>query len=358
MAKFDYLRLKPAQLKHAFKTALAAVLAYALTQALNLPQGYWAVISVVVVMQANLGGSLKAGWSRILGTAVGAALGALTLSVLQPSHLALGLGTGLAILVCAYFTYLHESFRLAGLTASIVILMGQEGESYWTVAATRFLEIAVGVGVALAVSLLVWPSRAGRQLRLGVAKALRQEAQFYRIILDCRLASDCEKKAMSQARADQDQTLRRNLGLLNEAKNEPTGLSKQEHISISLHNFTERIASHLRAMEHALRGEGRGLEILHDEIHVGIDLLGQATVAAMENLALSIELRKHPGQLEELRKALETAEGCLTRVRKQQILASYDLDTVMRFMAYYYNLRQVAVELTGMAERTELLAQD
>jgi hypothetical protein len=30
----------------------------------------------------------------------------------------------------------------------------------------------------------------------------------------------------------------------------------------------------------------------------------------------------------------------------------------MRFMAYYYNLRQVAVELTGMAERTELLAQD
>ena len=42
----------------------------------------------------------------------------------------------------------------------------------------------------------------------------------------------------------------------------------------------------------------------------------------------------------------------------QRVLPSYGLESVMRFFSYYYNMKQVAVELTGMAERAGMLEGD
>jgi uncharacterized membrane protein YccC len=62
--------------KHAIKTAIAAVLTIVIYQSFNIPEGYWAAISAVIVMQANLGGSLSTSWNRLLGSAIGATVGA------------------------------------------------------------------------------------------------------------------------------------------------------------------------------------------------------------------------------------------------------------------------------------------
>jgi uncharacterized membrane protein YccC len=47
---------RPAELKLALRVTIAGTLAYAVTKILDLPQGYWAVITAVVVMQASVGG--------------------------------------------------------------------------------------------------------------------------------------------------------------------------------------------------------------------------------------------------------------------------------------------------------------
>jgi uncharacterized membrane protein YccC len=56
---------QPRVLRHATRMTVAAVLAFAAAWAFALPQGYWAVISAVVVMQSSLGGTLGAyGYAR------------------------------------------------------------------------------------------------------------------------------------------------------------------------------------------------------------------------------------------------------------------------------------------------------
>ncbi len=349
-------KISTQHLKHALRTALAAMTTYAVVTILGSQQGYWAVISVVIVMQANLGGSFQAGLNRIIGTAVGALLGASCLSILGSGAISLGLGVGLTILFCAYFIHMHESFRMAGLTATIVILLGYQSGSYMGFAAARFFEICLGVAIALAYSAFFWPSRAGLHLKMGVVKALNDEAAFFSVLLSCRMSPDCDELEERQAITRLAATRDTNRKLLAEAKKEPSGLSRSELITVSLYNFTERIAEHLLSMEYAVHFEE--LEALHGLVAKEMDLLAQTTITCMTRMALAIGASRDPGTLDDLKKALDNADAALTRIRMQRVLPSYGLESVMRFFSYYYNMKQVAVELTGMAERAGMLEGD
>src|ERR1700757_1743763 len=54
---------------------VAGLLAYLLAEMFALPQGYWAVFSAIIVIQASVGGSVKATIDRVIGTIGGAVAG-------------------------------------------------------------------------------------------------------------------------------------------------------------------------------------------------------------------------------------------------------------------------------------------
>ena len=54
---------------------IGGLLAYVLAELFALPQGYWAVFSAIIVIQASVGGSVKATIDRVIGTIGGAVAG-------------------------------------------------------------------------------------------------------------------------------------------------------------------------------------------------------------------------------------------------------------------------------------------
>eukprot|EP01036_Dinobryon_divergens_P010090 gene10090-13509_t len=50
----------------------AVALAWIVSVALHLPESFWAVMSVLIVMRPSAGSTLDAGWDRVRGTAAGA----------------------------------------------------------------------------------------------------------------------------------------------------------------------------------------------------------------------------------------------------------------------------------------------
>ena len=58
---FGWFQSHGAELRLSVRVTVAALLAYAVAAALELPQGYWAVFTAIVVMQASVGGSVKTG---------------------------------------------------------------------------------------------------------------------------------------------------------------------------------------------------------------------------------------------------------------------------------------------------------
>lgn len=149
-------KLKIDTLLDAARTTTAAVASLVLARFLNLPESYWAPISAIVIIESTIDPRTLA-WQRFAGTAVGAALGALIMTFLPSSALVYAAAIFLCGVLCA-FLRLRGAYRFAAITLSIILLIAHTRPA-WIVASHRFVEVSVGIAVALALSEL-WPRRA------------------------------------------------------------------------------------------------------------------------------------------------------------------------------------------------------
>ncbi|HKM46532.1 MAG TPA: FUSC family protein [Terriglobales bacterium] len=135
------------------RTTLAAVIALLLARLLKMPEYYWAPISTIVVVQSTIP-PRTLGWQRFVGTALGAVLGAAIATYFSPSAWVYGTG----IFLCGMLAWLLRvggAYRFAAITLSIILLINR-GRPPWIVAWHRFLEVSLGIAVALVVT-TVWP---------------------------------------------------------------------------------------------------------------------------------------------------------------------------------------------------------
>jgi uncharacterized membrane protein YccC len=168
-----------AELRLALRVTASGLIAFALAELLGLAQGYWAVFTAVIVVQGSVGGSLKAGIDRLFGTLGGAAYGAL-IGVLIPHSGSLMEGVVLAAAIAplALLAAIKASFRIAPVTAVIVLLAHSGDAGPLASAIGRVTEIGLGCLVGLGVSLMVLPARAHGLLVKTAARGLALEAEL------------------------------------------------------------------------------------------------------------------------------------------------------------------------------------
>lgn len=150
------LGISRAVLINSVRAAVATVASLLLSQSLKLPEAYWAPISTIVVLLSPVNPHNVA-WQRFVGTALGAALGALIATFFHPTWIVYGAG----IFVCGILSALLRidgAYRFAAITLSIVLLVAHI-RSPWIVALHRFVEVSLGIAVAVVVG-VAWPAPA------------------------------------------------------------------------------------------------------------------------------------------------------------------------------------------------------
>jgi uncharacterized membrane protein YgaE (UPF0421/DUF939 family) len=135
------------------RTTVAVLISALLARQMKLPEYYWAPISTIVIMQSTLD-PVTLGWQRFAGTALGAVLGAVAASLFGFHILVYGVSVFLCGLLC-WVLRIGEAFRFAAITLSIILLIAHTSLP-WVVGWHRFVEVSLGIAVALAVS-VVWP---------------------------------------------------------------------------------------------------------------------------------------------------------------------------------------------------------
>src|SRR5712691_1901374 len=105
------------------RMSAAGLITFAVAHLLGLTQIYWAVLTAVVVMQASVGGSLKAMIDRFAGTIGGAGWGvAVTLAIPHGDAISTELALAVALVPLAALVAMRPSYRIAPVTAVIVLL--------------------------------------------------------------------------------------------------------------------------------------------------------------------------------------------------------------------------------------------
>ena len=133
------------------RITVAAIASVLLARSLKLPEFYWAPISTIVILLSTIN-PLTLAWQRFAGTALGAALGALIATYLHPSWMIYGAGIFVCGILCALLR-IGSAYRFAAITLTIVLLIAHASPP-WIVATHRFVEVSLGIAVALLVTAL------------------------------------------------------------------------------------------------------------------------------------------------------------------------------------------------------------
>ncbi len=175
------LNTSAANFRLAIKTALAGCLAMYLASLLRMPQPYWACISAMIVMQANLGAAVKQSWIRFAATAVSAAVSIPFVAYFGQNLEAFGVAVFVTVLLCTVL-HLQDGLRLGAVTIAIIMLVPHTGHA-WQPALNRFLEVSLGILVALLVAEFVLPTTALESLRHALAEKFLQLDTFLSALL-------------------------------------------------------------------------------------------------------------------------------------------------------------------------------
>jgi uncharacterized membrane protein YccC len=144
----------------------AGVAAFLLASVIGLPQSFWAVVSALIVTQGNVGGSIKAALDRFIGSVFGAVFGsAVALAVPHQDFGGRVLALIVAVAPLSIMAAASPGFRVAPITA-VIVLLSVSGATLgpFGFAVDRILEVGLGCGIGLLISVTIVPRRASRMV--------------------------------------------------------------------------------------------------------------------------------------------------------------------------------------------------
>ena len=142
---------------HSARTAVAAVASLLVARLVRLPEAFWAPITTILITQSSLGAALTVSRQRFVGTALGAAVGAIAVSHFGQNVLVFGAGVFILGLLNGVARLDRSAYRFGGVALGIVLLVPRTGHP-WQIAFQRCAEVSIGIGVALVLT-VVWPDR-------------------------------------------------------------------------------------------------------------------------------------------------------------------------------------------------------
>ena len=117
----------------------------------------WSVISAYIILEAPPNGLYVAVKNRLIGTFIGAFVSGVFFYFFPFTLFGYVLTIGAGVLVCFLFNQ-PQSVKLSGITISVVLISAAISKDLHPIAnaALRFAESAIGAGVAIVVTLLIF----------------------------------------------------------------------------------------------------------------------------------------------------------------------------------------------------------
>jgi len=341
------------------RMSAAGLITFAVAHLLDLTQIYWAVLTAVIVMQASIGGSLKAMIDRFIGTIGGAGWGvAVTLTLPHQSVLSTGLALAVALVPLAAVVAFQPGYRVAPVTAVIVLLAysNQSGANQTGIveaALDRVFEIGLGSVVALAVALIVAPARAHELLCAAGRDALALMAGQVELLLGggagppdaaaVQALHDRIRAAVERAAAAADEADR-------ERRSYITDVPDPDPLVRTLRRLSHDLVIIARALTAPLP------ETVGARLAQPVAAIAAALSAALAGIGGALASRSAPPDRDPVAQALASFEAGLAALRHDGVTRDLPEEAVQRLFGLAFGFEQIGRNLIELAGRVGELA--
>lgn len=188
--------------RQALQLSLAAIPAIVAGELISPQRWYWAVLTTFVVFSGttSAGDTLRKGWSRIAGTALGALAGVLVSGLVRGDHAAALALLFVFLFISVYGLRLSYAVMTFGITAVLSLLYVLLGLFTDQILVIRLVETAVGAAFGGTAALLVFPIRTQRVVQSVTAETLARLRTAADAVME-RLEGETQADALEAVRA-------------------------------------------------------------------------------------------------------------------------------------------------------------
>lgn len=337
----------------ALRMTASSLAAFGLASVFGLPQGFWAVITALIVNQANIGGSLKAAFDRFVGSVCGAVYGgAVAFAIPHGGGLMRAVALAVAVAPLSVLAASSAGFRVAPITA-IIVLLGTAGATLGPLgfALDRILEVGLGCAVGLLASVLVVPARASRAVLEAAARVARLLAKQLQALARPDVPAPPDLAALV---VDTRKGLNGLETLIGEAARERRSRMARGPDPVPLLRTLLRLRHDVVMLRRAAGAPW------HDSVRGQLaqpwaDAV-QAGAGRLQELGDALAGRRAPSRADTVAEALGAYRVALDAVRRQGLTRLLDVDAVGRLFGIGFALDQLRRDLGDLAERAQELA--
>lgn len=352
IAAWRFVASRRAEQRFAIRVMVASFLSFMLARTLGLPQGYWVMLTAVIVMQSNIGSSLRAATDRLTGTAVGALGGFLATLVATNGLVAEGLVIALVLGPLAFLSASNPRFKIAPITAIIVVLSRTGHEPAFWLAVERVAEIVLGGFIGVAVALFVLPARAHSDLaeRVGAVLALLAEVWKLEVAsLDSRVDANTLKVKLQGV----NDRLRANV---TGAENAGEDMKRERSARIAEYGDTDALLRSLRRFRHDFILVGRATatawpEIVTARLQAPLAAVTSTLEAQLNAAAAAARNRTTPPSADDFIAAIDAFGDELEQLRADPLMAELPPETVGGLFTLGFAFEEMRRELPELGNR-------
>lgn len=356
--------LSATEAKIAFKTGLAASVSFVIglsyAKIFERPDtfvsGLWCVLASIVVMQAHLGGTYKAAWTRFLGVMIGSIAGATLINFVGSGPISLGISVFLTIVLCALLN-IKDSFRIAALsTALIVIMAGVKADvDPWLFALFRFIDSCIGILVSLAVARWLWPEKAIENIRRNIGKTLNLLNKYFHIAVELEPETQGHTESSFTLFGEIISLLDENRTYRKEAEAELfDDVALREHWTL----ITDQLETTFDSVDNLKNVHKETIsKILDDALATQLALFINKIDNAFQSLEKMIFGETADTNLSGLNESIQSLNAELLRFRGTRTTRKFNIEDVESFFVFFYSLRSIAEALIKMESQIQKLAE-
>ncbi len=345
-----------AEARHTVRVMTAVLAAYVLYATLDLPQGYWAVFTTLIVMQASIGGTVGASVDRMYGTVLGAVVGggAAALRSLTPFGLSpAGLGVALVVAsgITAFVAMLRPNMKVAPVTAAIMLLSASGKLGPLHAAAYRVVEIGIGSVIGVAATLLIFPARSRTVVAERTGAVLASLAELLGHYAEWLEQAEVEP---SEALHPLHDRIRAEIGTVEQAvddtERERAARLGHHHLSPATPRTLWRVRSEAVAIGRALRTPWP--QALRARLATPGAQMLRADAAFLESCRQALE-ENATVQRGELAAWHDRVQAAVAELRRERLTQDLDLDTVGAVFSFAFALESLYGHLNDLADRID-----
>ncbi|MHC5309166.1 FUSC family protein [Myroides sp. LJL116] len=168
--------------RHATRLTLTVLAGLIISEVFNLLNGYWILLTIVVIMRPGYGLTKQRSFERVIGTVAGGLIAFGLLYLIQENVQVLAYLVVLSMILGYWFSHTDYKVGVTFVTIYVVLIYGILSPNFMDLLVYRIIDTFIGALLAFGANYLLWPSWEFLKVNVHLANSVKANREYVKEI--------------------------------------------------------------------------------------------------------------------------------------------------------------------------------